>query len=287
MIIKSILNEEKEFSNKEELIKYVKDNIDTIIDYKKGTEQKSIDKGASVSCRLLNDSRIEVANKAIKTDDDYYYIAVNTTRVLDNHDDLHVNGIWNKTAVEQQGRNYLVDTHSLSIGSTIVRKEDIEMFVAKTTFASLRLPYDGSTQVLVYKFRKDRVIDRKAKEWLESGDSIEASVRMQYVSIEFALDSNAPEDAKAKANYDTYINEIANKDDFEYIPYFFVIKEAKNIKESSLCPFGSNSATGNIISRKKKDNEPSTADTRNDNHKKEPSNDTQKELNKFTLNQFY
>ena len=118
-----------------------------------------------------------------------------------------------------------------------------------------------------------------AKEWLESGDAVQASVRMQYVSIEFALDSNSPEDAKAKQNYDTYINEIANKNDFEYIPYFFIIKEAKNVRESSLVPFGSNSATGNIISRKKEEN----IEPEDTTQKEEPSDDdTQKEsLKKF------
>ena len=249
MITKSILGEEKEFTSKEAMVAYVKENLTQIIDFKKSVEQKSCEKGIAVQCKSLSGIRLEVADKAINTDDNYYYIAVNTTRILDSHDDLHVNGIWNKTVKDQQGKNYLVDSHDLTIGSTIVRKEHIEMFVAKVTFKSLGIDYDGSTQVLVYKVRKDKVIDSKAKEWLDSGDSIQASVRMQYVDILFALDSNAPEDVKAKANYDAYIGEIANKDDFEYIPYFFIIKEAKNVRESSLVPFGSNAITGNIIKR--------------------------------------
>ena len=277
MIKKTILNENREFSTKEELISYVKENVNQIIDFKKAVEQKSVDKGSMVNCKVLNNVRLEVSEKAITTDNDYYYIATNTTRILDSHDDLHVNGIWNKSATEQSGKNYLVDTHNLTLSGTIVRKEHIEIFVAKTTFASLGLPYEGSTQVLVYKFKKDKVINPVAKEWLESGDAIQASVRMQYVSIEFALDSNYPEDVKAKANYDAYINEIANKDDFEYIPYFFIIKEAKNVRESSLVPFGSNSATGNIIGRKKEDIEPEYS-----TQKDESTDVTQKEkLEKF------
>lgn len=269
MITKSILGEQKEFSSKEAVIAYVKENLTQIIDFKKSVEQKSIDKGIAVSCKSLNGLRLEVADKAIKTDKDHYYIAVNTTNILDSHDDFHTNGIWNKTVKDQQGKNYLVDTHELTIGSTIVRKEHIEMFVAKVTFASLGLPYTGSTQVLVYKFRKDKVIDAKAKEWLDSGDSIQASVRMQYVDLKFALDSNAPDDAVAKKNYDDYFPLIANKSDFDYIPYFFIITEAKNVRESSLVPFGSNSSTGNII----KDIEPSE-DTQKD---VKPSEDTKRQ----------
>ena len=279
MIVKSILNEQKEFATIEDLKVYVKENANQIIDFKKSIEQKSVDKGIMVNCKVLNNFRLEVSEKAIQTDKDYYYIAVNTTRILDSHDDFHANGIWNKTVVDNSGKNYLVDSHNLTLSDTIVRKEHIEMFVAKTTFASLGLPYEGSTQVLVYKFRKDKVINQVAKEWLESGDAVQASVRMQYVSIEFALDSNSPEDAKAKQNYDTYINEIANKNDFEYIPYFFIIKEAKNVRESSLVPFGSNSATGNIISRKKEEN----IEPEDTTQKEDPSDDdTQKEsLKKF------
>lgn len=274
MILKSILGESKEFSNKEAVVAFVKENLSQIIDFKKSVEQKSVDKGVAVNCKSLNSIRMEVADKAISVDKDYYYIAVNTTKVLDSHDDLHDDGIWNKTVVDQQGKNYLVDTHELTIGTTIVKKEHIEIFVANVTFASLGLPYSGSTQVLVYKFRKDKVIDSKAKSWLESGDAIQASVRMQYVSLKFALDSNAPEDAEYKKTYDQYFEKIANKDDFEYIPYFFVITEAKNVRESSLVPFGSNYITGNIIGNK--NNQPLKS-----TEKTEPSKDTQmlKELN--------
>lgn len=246
MILKSILGEEKEFSDKEALFSYVKENLNQILDFKKSSIQKSVDKGVAVSCKSLNSVKMEVAEKAITVDKDFYYIAVNTTNILDSHDDLHVNGIWNKTLIDQQGKNYLVDSHELTLGSTIVRKEHIEMFVAKVTFKSIGMPYDGSTQVLVYKFRKDRVINPMVKEWLESGDAIQASVRMQYVVIEFALDSNYPDDADSKKRYDDYIGTIANKSEFEYIPYFFIIKEAKNVRESSLVPFGSNHATGKL-----------------------------------------
>ena len=249
MITKSILGVEKNFSDVEELKSYVKENLTQIIDAKK-TEQKSCEKGLAITCKTLNGAKLEVAEKAIKTDDNYWYIAVNTTMILDSHEDLHDTGIWNTTIKDNQGKNYLVADHSLTLDATIVKKEYIEIFVAKTTFASLGMPYEGSTQVLVYKFPKDKVVHAKAQEWLESGDEIQASVRMQYVNIQFALDSNHPDDEKEKKRYDDYIDRIANKADFDYIPYFFIIKEAKNVRESSLVLFGSNPVTGNNIQRK-------------------------------------
>lgn len=284
MITKSILGENKEFNSEKEMIDFVKSNVEQIIDFKRGSIQKSIDKGQSVTCRPLKIEDIEPTNKAVKMDADHYYIVVNTTRILDSHGDVHIDGLWNKTVIDQQGRNYLVDTHSLSLGATIVRKEHIEMFLAKVSFASLGLSYQGSTEAFIYKFPKNKVIDSKAKEWLESGDAIEASVKMQYIKLVFCLDSKAPEDEQAKAHYDNYIKMVANRKDFESIPYFFAILEGKNVMEASLCPFGSNGITGNILPNK--DIEPSNDTQNNDNHTNEPTKVTQQKSN-FKLNQFF
>lgn len=247
-VIKSRYFADKQFTTKEELFTEMRKSHSDLIAFKKAEIQKSYEKGASVTCRMLKTADNV---KALKIDPAYYYIAVNSTWILDSHEDLHVDGIWNKSVKEQQGQNYLVCDHELSIANTVVKKEYVEMLVVDMPFALIGKPYSGDTQVLVYKVAKDKVIHDKAKEWLESGDQIEASVRMQYVTILFAMDSNDPEDVTLKKNYDNYIGKIANKDDFEYIPYFFIIQEAKNVRESSLVLFGSNPATGNI-----KDNEP-------------------------------
>lgn len=247
-VIKSRYFPKKEFATKEELFAKMRKSYQDLIAFKRADIQKSCDKGLSVTCRVLKESD---SIKALKIDPSYYYIAVNTTWILDSHEDLHVDGIWNKSVNEQQGQNYLVCDHELTIDDTVVRKEHVEMLIVDMPFALLGKSYPGNTQVLVYKVPKDKVVHDKAKAWLESGDDIEASVRMQYVTILFAMDSNDPEDATLKKNYDNYIGKIANKDDFEYIPYFFIIIEAKNVRESSLVIAGSNPATGNI-----KDKEP-------------------------------
>ena len=72
------------------------------------------------------------------------------------------------------------------------------------------------------------------------------------MDVEVAINSKNPDMAKAKSNYDLYYPLIANKDDFEEIDYFWIIKQAKNVMESSLVMFASNSATGQI----QEDNEP-------------------------------
>lgn len=241
----------KNFETKDEMFKELIANMDTIIDFKKSAIQKSCEKGAGITCKVLNGLKLDDAEKAaLSMDDDHYYIATNSTWILDSHEDLHVDNLWNKTVDEQQGKNYLVADHELTIDNTIVRKEHVEMLIVRLSFAALKMPYEGYTQVLVYKVRKDKVIHQKAKDWLDSGDSIEASVRMKYLKLLFAMDSNDPEYAPNKATYDKYYPKIANKADFEYIPYYYAILEAANVREASLVIAGSNPATGQIVNTK-------------------------------------
>lgn len=259
-----------------------KQEIELNIERKKSEIQKSCEKGIAVTCKSLNNLKFsEEETKSLKIDSDYYYIVVNTTNILDSHDDLHIPNIWKKSIQEIQGKNYLVCDHDLEIESVIARKEHIEILTAKLSFQSLGYPYEGNTEALIYKVKKDKVKE-SIREWLDSGDSIEASVRMQYVQILFAMDSNDPADATYKENYDTYIDQIANKKDFDYIPYFYVIKEAKNVKESSLVLFGSNSATG--LAQQKE--EPSNDTLNTKEAEKSLQTEKQKQQLKELLNKF-
>ncbi|MCP4987261.1 MAG: hypothetical protein GY928_14780 [Colwellia sp.] len=233
------------------------------------------DEKCSIKLKSIDPGKLTTQVKGLEIDDAYYYLAVNTTKVLDSHRDMHQNGIWNKTAKDQKGKVYLVWDHELKGGSTIVKKEDIQLLVAEVPFSALGQSYQGNTEALIYKFRKDKIIDLKAKEWLESGDEIQASVRMQYVQMLFALDSKEADDKEFKKNYDKYYPEIANKDDFEGIEYFWPVLEAKNVLESSLVLFGSNHATGIVQEDSKV--QPSKGTGKKDN---EPSLDTQLEFYK-------
>lgn len=237
----------KDFNSKEDMFKELRLYKDDIIAIKKANILKSIDKDISVTAKPLDYLKLSTQSKEIPLDDNYYYIAVNATRVLDSHKDLHLDGIWNKTKKEQQGKNYLVADHQLGVLTTVAKKEYVEMFTAVIPFSMIGKSYPGDTEALIYKVRKDKIINQIAKEWLDSGDAIQASVRMQYVDIILALNSSAKEDKKEKKNFDDLYPIIANKDEFEdEIMYFWGVKQAKNVLESSLVLFGSCDATGQI-----------------------------------------
>jgi len=235
----------KSFEDKKNLFKELKSNEKTIIAQKK-LEIKSFEKGLQV---VSNQNQISKALqdetiKGIKFDNNYYYFVVNSANILDSHNDMHVDGNWNKTVKEQQGKVYLVWEHKLSKENIIAFPEDIILITAKIPFSVLGKNYEGETYSLIYKIAKDKIIDKTAKEWLEDGRSLQASVRMQYVKIEPAF--NSKDFPKEKETFDTYYPLIANKEEHNEIDYFWVVKEAKNVMESSLVLFGSNSATGRI-----------------------------------------
>ena len=259
-----------EFKTKGELFKALRDNKDDIIAMKRAQILKSHEKNQGLKVNFLDTNKLNTAVKGIDFDDNYYYLAVNSTRVLDSHKDVHLDGIWNKSVKEQQGRNYLVLDHELKVSQTVVKKEHIEMIIADIPFAMIGKSYDGNTQALIYKFPKDKIINKDAKAWLESGDDIEASVRMQYVKISLAMDSTLKEDVDEKKEYDSQLEKIANRDEFDEIDYFFTVYEAKNVSESSLVPFGSNGATGII-----NDVKDIQADKSLENKEVEPTKDTQ------------
>lgn len=237
----------KEFNSKDELFKALSENENLIIDAKKSEIYKSFEKGLQV---VTDQKQIEKvfndAEKGIKFDPDYYYFVVNSSNILDSHNDMHVDGNWNKTKKEAQGKVYLVFDHSLKRGDIIAMAKDIELLTAKVPFSLLGKSYEGETYSLIYKVAKNKIINKEAKEWLEQGYDLQASVRMQYVKIDSAFNSTNPDYAKQKATFDEYYPLIANKENFESIDYFWVIKEAKNVMESSLVLFGSNPVTGRI-----------------------------------------
>ena len=243
-VIKCIEFEDREFQSKEEMFKALKDNEKQLISFKKSKIYKSKNKGQSVNNSFYTSDKIKSVNKNLFTSDKHYYIVVNTTNVLDSHGDFHDKGLWNKSSKEQSGKNYLVDTHTMSIDSTIAKKEDIEIFVSELPASMFYSDKEGDIEGLIYKVSKDKIIHEKAKKWLESGDGIQASVSMEYVTVKLAINSLLKEHKEEKEIFDKYEKQMINRGDFKELTHFWVIKEAKNRGESSLVLFGSNPATG-------------------------------------------
>ena len=257
-MIKSATFQNKEFNSKEELFKELKDNERKLIELKKASIQNTAEKGQLSTFELLKSD--ENIKEYLDVKDGFVYAVINTTKFLDSHDDVHLNGIWNKSVKEQQGKILYVTDHTLKVDSVIAWNNDVEMYVKEVPFSYLGKGYEGTTEALIFAINKDKIVHEKAKQIIEEKRPVQNSVRMEYVKIELAINSDNPDYKENKKVYDTYINEIANRELANENGYFWAVTEAKIIKEGSMVLFGSNEVTP-IIQENKTEADTITSET--------------------------
>ena len=232
----------KEFESKEKMFAALKNNADKIISLKKASIFKSHEKGNGISARFSKEASA-LKSSIEDSKDGHIYAVINTTKYYDSHGDVHFNGIWNKSVNEQSGNIFYVADHSLKIDDVIAWKNDVRVFTQLLDWSAVGKNYPGQTEALIFEIAKDKIMHSKALEIIESNKDVQNSVRMQYVQIKLAVDSNDSDYKEEKATYDSLINSIANKEDVEKNSYFWAITEAKIYKEGSMVTFGSNDAT--------------------------------------------
>jgi len=269
---------DEEFETKEAMFKSLKSNETKIIDLKKAAVLKSCDKGQfSPSFTAV---KLDDAIKAeLNMKEGFVYPVINTTKYMDSHSDVHFDGIWAKTIREQKGSIFYVMDHSLKVRDVIAWPEDVKVFVRSIAWTMVGKDFEGETQALIYEIPRDKMTNEDALKAIDDGKKVQNSVRMQYVKIKFAVNSQDKDYAVNKAYFDAKIDSIANKEEVMEQGYFWGIEEAKIYKEGSMVLFGSNDATPILQSN----TEPPTKGTRGVKDD-EPSGDTQEELKKFYLN---
>lgn len=241
-MIKSIYFPNKEFATKEELFAALRLNAEKIIALKKLDIHKSYFKGYPADGFLAKDLA-EAAKVGPHMKDGYIYPIINTTRYMDSHDDVHLDGLWDRSVKEQQGKLYYVADHKIMIDSIIAWPSDVSAMVKSIPWSFVGKDYAGNTEALIYEIGKDKIVHAVAKNIIDEKRPVQNSVRMQYVTIHLGMNSPAKENIKFKEYYDKHINSIANKEVAEEQGYFFGVEEAKIIKEGSMVVLGSNDAT--------------------------------------------
>jgi len=262
IVVKEFPN--KKFETKEELFSALKENKAELI-----ATKKMQTKEADAFLNVFEVSKNEVAEKNETTSNENVNqikaeLVINTTNLMDSHSDVHLKGIWNKSAKEQKNV-YLLQEHKMSFDSIISDKVDVS--VREMKWSELGFNLKGTTEALVF----NATIDKNRNEFMfnqySKGYVKEHSVGMRYVKLELALNSDNKFDKEEKDVWDKYINEIANKEVAEEQGYFWAVSEAK-IVEGSAVVKGSNYATPTISVEAVKNTSIETT---------EPSNDTQKE----------
>ena len=261
----------KEFETREDLFKSLIENKKELISIK-----KSVTKNAdAVSYGYVENISKNSTNKAIASadlpDTLNVRVVINTTNFLDSHNDLHINGIWNKSVADNKAFLHLQE-HMRDFDKVI--SDNAKGSIESMTWKQLGLPYDGKTEALIFESTIDRLrngfmLKQYANGWVKNH-----SVGMRYVQMELAINTEAEYDKEYKALWDEFYPVIANKEVADERGFFWVVKEAKII-EGSAVVMGSNSATPTL------ENKTEAVDDTSETI--EPSNDTQTEKRKLSI----
>jgi len=268
IVVKEFPN--KQFETKDELFKALKENKAELIATKKMQTKEAdstfnvIDKDFIIGTNKSDVTKAEDIN-TIKAE-----LIINTTNIMDSHSDVHLKGIWNKSAKEQKNV-YLLQEHKMSFDHII--SDNVDVSVKEVKWEDLGFKYKGTTEALTFiatidKSRNEFMFNQYSKGYVK-----EHSVGMRYVKMELALNSEQKWDVEEKEVWEKYINEIVNKEVAEEQGYFWAVSEAK-IVEGSAVVKGSNHATPTISVEAVKDTPTET---------NEPSEDTQTKTRRKSL----
>jgi hypothetical protein len=235
------LFDKSKFATKKELFKFLVENKASLIAQKKATMKRADGISASINS-------IPSIRKTATSDSDVIQVKaiINTTNVLDSHDDVHIPGIWNKT-LKDNTRILHLQEHQLQFDKIIADGPDLDVSVNDVTFVELGYDYDMRTEALTF----DSTVKKERNAFMfgeyKSGHVDNHSVGMIYVKLQLAI--NDEEEAQEFEVWNKYIDEIANKDDAVNQGYFWAILEAKLI-EGSAVPIGSNTITPTLEVKK-------------------------------------
>jgi len=231
-------------TDKQDLFSYLKANKGLILAQKKS----AIKYADAVGCvlPLINQSE-DFSTKEFGVNDKeankiLARVVINTTKILDSHDDVHFDGLWKKSLQETKSIYHLQE-HSMKFNSVI--SDEVNAYAKSVSWKSLGFDYEGNTQALVFdshisKQRNEFMFDQYMKGYVKNH-----SVGMQYVKIDMAVNSTDKYMKDEKEIWDKYYDMIVNKEDADENGYFFAVTEAKVIEGSAVLR-GSNIATPTI-----------------------------------------
>ena len=243
---------DKQFNTQKELFEHLIANKSILMAEKKAT----IKQADSISYTIGVIGAVGKLDAAIKeiTDPSTFEgdklqveLIINTTNIMDSHDDVHINGIWTKSLKESKGL-LLLQEHQMKFDKVI--SDTVKASAKSYEWQELGFGAAGSTQALLFK----ATIDKNRNEFMFkqylNGYVKEHSVGMRYIKIALAI--NDKDYKEEYGVYSKYIERIANKEAVEAQGYFYAVTEAK-VMEGSAVLKGSNSITPTLTVNEKQE----------------------------------
>jgi hypothetical protein len=235
-----------QYTNKSELYKFLRENKNFLIN----TKKSQIKHSEGCSFEIVSNVNKAIAMLPEDTDEVIYrQLVINTSNLMDSHDDVHIGNIWTKSINENSDRVIFFQEHQQELEKIISDGNDLKIFVKQIPFLELGYNSDILTDALIFdtSIRKDR--NSFMFEQYKKGFVKQHSVGMQYVKIFLAMDSDDPYDAAEKEAWNKYYPQIANKERADEKGYFWAVTEAKLI-EGSAVALGSNPITPTLSNNK-------------------------------------
>lgn len=225
-------------------IKRIKDNKAAIVAEKTG----AIKIADAVSCCKVSRTARRTAAKAderqtVESVD--IEVVINTTGLLDSHNDVHIEGLWDDDLAKQRNRLvYLLQEHDRDFDKVI--SDEVAVSVQMRDWRELGAPYDGQTQALVFNAKLHRDRNPYMFEQYIKGYVRNHSVGMRYVDLELCVNSEEKYYIDEKEAWDKYIDQVANREEAEALGYFWAVTKAEMIEGSAVL-MGSNWVTPTLI----------------------------------------
>ncbi len=229
------------FTKQKDLLKFLVENKSTLITQKKYYPKYADSIEAAPMTKTTKDSAYK-SNEPINDPPGVLEtkIIINTTNLMDSHDDVHFPGIWDKSLKENKNIMHLQEHEARKFSHIISDGTDLKAYAESFTWKELGFDWSGKTEALTFessvrKSRNEYMHDQYAKGYVKNH-----SVGMNYVRLALAVN-----DKSYGAEYEIwekYLDQIVNKEIAEEKGYFWAVREAKVI-EGSAVPRGSNYVT--------------------------------------------
>ncbi len=265
---------DKVFTDKMDLTRFIKSNQKELMHIKKA-EYKT-------ESEIVLKSDVYIGGFEPKIDSNLGDIielktVINTTNVIDNHMDLHLKDIWNKT-VKDNPYTYHLKLHKNEFEAVI--SNHAKNYNERMNFKDLGIDADFEMTANINQF----ILDKRKQDFMYGqyvdGNVKQHSVGMMYVDLDIAFYDE--ESQKEMDFFNEMMKQCINPEVAEERGFVYIVREAKK-REGSAVVFGSNSITPTLWI---KNYEPQTSTYK----QVEPLNDTLKDelqLTKFINPNFY
>ena len=230
-----------EFKTKKEMFEYLKSNKKELLSIKKASFKSFVTSdGLTYSPKLFASKADNDTSESITK-----HIVGNTYYWMDNHDDMHVKGIFTKS-IQETKKIFHYHDHVNQLTAQVGKMQEVNETVVK--WRDLGADKDGETISLIGKTKVLKSFNEMIFDMYKDGEIDQHSVGMIYVNLSMAI--NDPEQKEEFETFEKYYPLMGNPERADKRGFFFVIHEAKLIEISAVTR-GSNELTGTLPEKTK------------------------------------